>query len=118
MNHSRNMETLGERISRIRNLRRLSQTQLGNMAECGQSTISMLENNERTERPDLILIAHALGVDAYWLKTGIEPIIGGDKRINEVVRLMQETSEPGRAVVLDKARDMAREYPMLKQTAA
>jgi transcriptional regulator with XRE-family HTH domain len=112
------METLGERISRIRKLRGLSQTQLGDMAECGQSTISMLENNERTERPDLILIAHALGVDAYWLKTGIEPIIGGDKRINEVVRLMQETSESGRAVVLDKAKDMSREYPFVKQSAA
>ncbi len=71
----------------------------------------MLENNERTERPDLILIAHALGVDAYWLKTGIETIIAGDKRINEVVKLMQRTADDGRLVVLDKARDIARDHP-------
>jgi hypothetical protein len=34
-----------------------------------------------------------------------------DPCIMEVVRLMRETSVGGRTVVLDKARDMAKEYP-------
>jgi hypothetical protein len=43
--------------------------------------------------------------------TNIETIIGGDKRINEVVRLMQDTTPDGRLVVLHKARDIAKEHP-------
>ena len=64
------METIGDRIKAVRKERGYNQTQLAKKAGSAQSTISMLERGERTERPDIIGIAHALGVDAYWLKTG------------------------------------------------
>lgn len=43
----------------------------------------MLENNERTARPDLIGIAHALEVDAYWLKTGKGSKKGSRRTLSE-----------------------------------
>ena len=104
-------ETLGQRFKRLRIAAGLTQGQLADRAKCGQSTISGLENDTRTKRPDLITLAHVLGVDAYYLLTGVHTVIAGDKRINEVVELMQAMRSEGRAIVLDKARDAVKEYP-------
>lgn len=106
------VETLGQRLKRLRNAIGLTQGDLAKKAGCGQSTISGLENDTRPKRPDLIEIAHVLGVDAYYLRTGVATIIAGDRRINEVVDLMMSMRSEGRAIVLDKARDVAREYPL------
>lgn len=64
------------------------------------------------------MIAYALGVDVYYLKTGIETLLCGDKAIHEVAGLMQTMISEGKAVVLDKARDAAREYPKSEPKAA
>lgn len=105
------METLGERIRRLREAKGYSQGELGRLIGAGQSTISTLEKDGRTKRPDLILLAHALGVDAYYLKMGVESLLCGDSAIHEVAKLMQGMSSEGKAIVLDKARDMEKQYP-------
>lgn len=65
------METLGERVKRIRETRGLTQQQLADQAGLGQSTINGIEKGSRQKQPaSIIEIAHVLRVDAYWLKTG------------------------------------------------
>lgn len=105
------MKTLADRLRKSRKAKGWSGPQLAKKAGIGQSFIGALESGAQESSGWLPEIAHALGVDAYWLKTGVEPIIGGDKRIDEIVRLLKETSDTGRAIVLDKARDMAKQYP-------
>ncbi|MRR49349.1 MAG: XRE family transcriptional regulator [Rhodocyclaceae bacterium] len=105
-------ETLGDRLSRLREDKRLTQTQLAKLAGVGQSTVAGIESGARSTVPgSLIDIAHALGVDAYYLKHGVQPLIAGDKLINEVAELMKTTAKEGNAVILDKAREMAKQYP-------
>lgn len=71
-NHNCNMETLGERVKRLRVSLGLTQEQLASKASVGQSTITGIEKGARNKAPSSIVeIAHALDVDAYWLKTGI-----------------------------------------------
>jgi len=79
--HNRDMktETLGQRVARLRTDRGLTQKQLADAAGLGQSTIAGMEKDARDKAPSsLIEIAHALGVDAYWLKTG-KGIAPGDQ---------------------------------------
>jgi len=65
------METTGERVTRLRTALELTQDQLAKKAGVAQSTINGIEKGARQKMPSsLIEIAHALGVDAYWLKTG------------------------------------------------
>lgn len=64
------METLGERVARVRGDLGLTQTALAQRIGKRQSVISGIETGARGTRPDIIELAHALGVDAYWLKTG------------------------------------------------
>lgn len=39
-----------------------------------------------------------------------------DHLIDEILALLQQTDLPGLAVILDRAKDAARDYPMVKQT--
>lgn len=80
-------EKLGDRVKRVREERHLTQEQLAVKIGIRQSHIGNVEKNTRGTTM-VAEIAHALGVDAYWLKTGIETITAGDAKINEVVRLM------------------------------
>lgn len=105
------MTTLATRIKNLRDGKGWSQEDLAKKAGIRQSFIGALESRGQQTSGFLPEIANALGVDAYWLKTGIETIIAGDKRINEVVKLLEQTSSEGRAIVLDKARDIAKQYP-------
>lgn len=105
------MSTLAERLKASREDRGWSQPELATRTKISQSFIGALETGRQKSSKWLPEIAHTLGIDAYWLKTGIETIIAGDKRINEVVKLMQRTADDGRLVVLDKARDIARDHP-------
>lgn len=109
--HDPDMETIGERLESARVARGLTQEALAKAAGVKQSTIAGIENGSRNKRPDLVPIAHALGVDAYWLRNGVRTVIAGDKRINQVVELMERMGEIGRAIMLDKAKDVAKEYP-------
>lgn len=116
--HDCDMETLGERIKRLRDSKGYSQGELGKLIGAGQSTISTLEKDGRTTRPDLILLAHALGVDAYYLKTGVETLLCGDSIIHEVANLMKRMDREGKVIVLDKARDMEKQYPKQSEAKA
>ena len=65
------METLGERVKRLREERNMTQQQLADKAGVGQSTVNGIEKGARQKMPSsLVEIAHALRVDAYYLKTG------------------------------------------------
>lgn len=66
------MELLRHRIKAERKRLRLTQGQLAALVDksMGQSFISNLETGEREETPFIAELAHVLGVDAYWLKTG------------------------------------------------
>lgn len=103
-------ETLGQRLRRLREAKEWSQVKLAKEANCGQSTVSMLENDQRTKRPDLLSIADALGVDVYYLRDGVRRISPSDARVDEIVSLLRGMSEIGKAIVLDKARDVAKEH--------
>ena len=114
-----NSETLGPRLARLRIAKGLTQTQLGKLAGAGQSTIATLEKDGRTKTPGSIVeIAHVLGVDAYYLKHGVRSLVAGDKIIDQVVELMSHTEKHGRTVVLDKAVEMQKMYPIQESDKA
>ena len=66
------MNTIADRIRAERKRLGLSQAELAKRvsSEAGQSFISNIETGARTDTPFIPELAHALGVDAYWLKTG------------------------------------------------
>ena len=105
------MNSLAERLVASRTHRDWSQDELADKVGCSQSFIGALETGRQKTSKWLPEIAHTLGVDLYWMKTGIETIIAGDKQINDVVKLMRSMNNIGRAIVLDKAKEMAKEYP-------
>ncbi len=73
------MELLRHRLKTERKRMKLTQCQLAALVDknMGQSFISNLETGEREETPFIPELAHALGVDAYWLKTGKGDRAGG-----------------------------------------
>lgn len=106
------MGTIGQRLRKIREQRGLTQEALSAASGIAQSTIQGIEDGSRGKRPSsLIELAHALGVDAYYLKTGIEVMICNDKDINAIAELMAASSKEGRAIMLYKAREIAKDYP-------
>lgn len=73
-------ETLGQRLARIRQEKGFTQDQLAKLAGVGQSTVGGIESGSRAKVPgSLIDIAHALGVDSYYLRYGIRSIVGFEK---------------------------------------
>ena len=65
------METIGERVRRLRDLRGYTQQELADRAGLAQSTISGVEKGERQVQPSsLIELAHVLNTEAYYLKSG------------------------------------------------
>jgi transcriptional regulator with XRE-family HTH domain len=107
------VESLGERLARLRKAKGLTQDQLAKLAGVGQSTVGGIEKNARAKIPgSLIDIAHALGVDAYYLRYGVSALVANDMMIDKVVSLMRETAKEGKAIVLDKAGDVQAQYPL------
>lgn len=107
------IETIGKRLTRLREAKGITQAQLAKIAGVGQSTVAGIENESRIKTPgSLIEIAHALGVDAYYLKYGVETLVANDTAIHQVVDLMKKTAREGKSVVLDKAKDMRQQYPL------
>jgi len=105
-------ETIGQRLRNAREKRGMTQDQLAAESGIAQSTIQGIEDGSRGKRPSsLIELAHALGVDAYYLKTGIETLVCNDRDIDAVVKLMAETSKDGLVVMRFKAKEIAAEYP-------
>ncbi len=64
------MTTLSERLKKEREAKGWSQDDLAREAKIRQSFIGALEAKGQRTSGYLPEIAHALGVDAYWLKTG------------------------------------------------
>lgn len=71
------MSSIGERIRQVRKERRMTQVELSKLANVSQTTLSQLESGRNDSSKELPSIAKALGVDVYWLQTGIN-----DKPIN------------------------------------
>ena len=64
------MDTLASRLTAARELRKLTQTQLGKSAGVSQSTIGNIEAGIRDGSASLASIAHALRVSYFWLRDG------------------------------------------------
>jgi transcriptional regulator with XRE-family HTH domain len=96
----------------------LTQAELAAKLGKKQSFIGNLEAGSRTSTPLIAELAHALGVDAYWLKTGVKTLVAGDKKIDEVVEAMKQMSGDGKAIVLHEAKKALADYPILKQKLA
>ena len=112
------MNSLAERLASAREAAGLTQDQLGKKVSAGQSLISNLENGENHSSTKLPEIAHALGVSAYWLKTGNGQRTTGhltddEQRILNGFRLM---GQEGRKMMLSLADTKLNEVP--KQSAA
>lgn len=112
------MNSLAERLASAREAAGLTQDQLGKKVGAGQSLISNLENGENRSSTKLPEIAHALGVSAYWLKTGNGQRTTGhltdeERRILAGFRLM---GQEARAMWLSMADAKINEAP--KQRAA
>ena len=70
----RNMKTLAERLADARNDKGWSKADLRRAAGLkSASTLTELESGQRTESPQLPVIAEALGVEVLWLQHGRGP---------------------------------------------
>lgn len=106
------MESLADRLLRTRLERGFSsQESLAKAAKIRQSFIGALEAGNQKSSGYLPEIAHALGVDAYWLKTGVKTLVAGDQKIDDVVEAMKQMSGEGKAIVLHEARKALAQYP-------
>ena len=70
---TRPLNTLGARLSHARDQRKLTQTQLANLAELKQSDISKLERGGMLKTTGIARLANALRVHPMWLETGDGP---------------------------------------------
>ncbi len=84
------MEQLRDRIKAERKRLKLTQGQLAELVDktMGQSFISNLETGLREETPFIAELANALGVDAYWLKTGKGNRLGPCQELSEEEKLL------------------------------
>mgnify|MGYP001001456338 CR=1 FL=1 len=64
------MNTLAKRLKECREEKNWSQEDLAAAANVGQSLIGNLESGNQNSSASIPEMAHALGVNAYWLKTG------------------------------------------------
>lgn len=107
------MNTLAERLKKAREEKGFATQQaLADHLRIRQSFIGALESKGQQSSKYMPEIAHALGVDAYWLKTGIRTLVAGDQKIDDVVTLMKQTAPEGRAIVLHEARKALDAYPL------
>lgn len=70
---TRSLDTLGARLRHARKQRELTQEQLAELAEIGQSNISKLERGDMLQTTGIARLAHALYVNPLWLETGDGP---------------------------------------------
>ncbi len=84
------MDLLKDRIKAERKRLKLTQGQLAELVDksMGQSFISNLETGVREETPFIAELAHALGVDAYWLKTGKGNRLGKCNELSDDERML------------------------------
>jgi len=109
---------LKDRMKQSREALGLTQAELAAKVGKKQSFIGNIEAGSRESSGYLPEIAHALGVDAYWLKTGIRTLVAGDQKIDDVVEAMKQMSSEGKAIVLHEARKALADYPAGQAKAA
>lgn len=68
------LDTLGQRLKFIRQLRKLTQMQLADQARVQQSDVSKLERGDSLSTTNLAAIAHVLRVRPLWLDKGDGPM--------------------------------------------
>jgi len=113
------MKTLAERLRKTREEKGFATQQaLADHLHIRQSFIGALESKGQESSKYMPEIAHALGVDAYWLKTGIKTLVAGDQKIDDVVEAMKLMSNEGKAIVLHEAKKALADYPIPKQKRA
>lgn len=127
------MNTLAERMKAIRDQKGWSQTELARRSGVKQSFIGALEAKNQKTSGFLPELAHALGVDAYWLKTGkgkpqpwpstgeiAHPITVQEpapvsylpnQKINELVAIANKLSDHGLERLIGQATMLAETHP-------
>lgn len=65
--------TVGARIREVRDLLRMKRPALAKLAGVPYPTLAGLEGGDQASSTQLPAIAHALGVNAFWLQTGEGP---------------------------------------------
>ena len=82
------MKTLAKRIKDERDSKEWSESELARRAGIRQSFIGALETKGQQNSKFLPEIAHALGVDAYWLKTGKGSKYGVGRKLTDFEKLI------------------------------
>ena len=104
------MDTFAERLRKTREGKGLTQDGLAKLVDRtkSQSIIANLESGANKSSTYLPEIAHILGVDAYWLKTGKGHPVGKGKALSPdeelIVSALSLISEDLRESWLDAAR--------------
>ena len=117
---------IGTRIKEVRKARNITQANLAKLAQTNQSAFSQLESGELNNSTSLPSIAHVLGVNAYWLETGIgSPDVGyvepttiqhkHDVLIEQMIELMQLTDDNGKLKMILAAVDTLRLHEALNK---
>ena len=70
------MKSLADRIKTKRKEKRLTMEALGKLVGVSKSSVSQWESGltKKMDGENLVTLANALGVNAYWLSTGKNPI--------------------------------------------
>jgi transcriptional regulator with XRE-family HTH domain len=93
------IETIGDRIKRVREELGLTQKQVGEAAGISSSAVSQIESgNSTTLKPEnLFPIAEILGKDAEWLVTGK----GNERPLRGIVQAITELPDDNPQQALD-----------------
>lgn len=115
------MNTFSERLKSARDDAGITQEQLAERIKKGQSLIGNLESKARSSSSYIPEIAHALGVDAYWLKTGKGERSGSSRALSKDEQVLIDAFphlEPGvREIWLSSARAKLEALEIQKKVA-
>lgn len=102
--------SIGERVRKARQEKRMTQTELASRTGIRQATLSELENGDSKSTSYIASIAAALDVSALWLETGRGPqqrsADDAESDIDQVIQLMQlfrDSTAAGRSFILSSA---------------
>lgn len=128
--HNGVMSTFADRLKNAREGRGLSQDALAKLVDKkkGQSFISNFETGARKGTSYIVELAHALEVDAYWLKTGKgsrakEPTVASEPTgavysihrtedsatVSEIIEITRRLDQIGLGMLLASARSIDKE---------
>ena len=133
------MNTFGSRLKGARQTAGLTQKQLAKLAGLSQTTISDIERDRNSGSGEVVTLARVLGVSAEYLANNIGPMIAIQqtqmptkrsdiptiepktkraKRIAGINRTIENISTEGLIALLEKAKDLAKDYPAQAQQTA